>query len=136
MLSQKDTVINRILYHPCMAKVNFTDKFSKFDDLWSPKVVSELNDYQFKLVKLQGDFIWHSHADTDEAFIVIKGSMSIELRDQTVNLSEGEMFVVPMGVEHKPRAENECHVLLIEPTGVVNTGDSQSELTAENDVWI
>ena len=119
-----------------MEKVNFTEKLSKFSDHWSPKVIAEMNDYQFKLVKLQGEFIWHSHADTDEAFIVIKGSMAIEFRDQTVNLNEGEMFVVPMGVEHKPVAENECHVLLIEPNGVVNTGDSQSELTAENDVWI
>lgn len=119
-----------------MAKVNFTDKFSKFNDLWSPKVISELNDYQFKLVKLQGEFIWHSHIDTDEAFIVIKGSMSIELRDTTIELSQGEMFVVPKGVEHKPVAKNECHVLLIEPTGVVNTGNSRNDLTAENDVWI
>ena len=107
MSFQMDTVINRILHHQFMAKVNFREKFSKFDDFWAPKVVSELNDYQFKIVKLQGDFIWHSHADTDEAFIVIKGSMEIELRDQTVSLSEGEMFVVPMGVEHKPRAEND-----------------------------
>ena len=116
--------------------INFSDKFKKLNEFWSPRVIAEMNDYQFKIAKFKNEFVWHDHKKTDEAFIVIKGSMTIELRDKTVNLSEGEMFVVPMGVEHKPRAENECHVLLIEPTGVVNTGDSQSELTAENDVWI
>lgn len=95
-----------------------------------------MNDYQFKLVKLLGDFVLHSHNDTDEVFIVIEGEMKIEFRDGEVTLSKGEMYVVPKGVEHKPFAEKECQVMLVEPKGVVNTGDHQGELTAENDVWI
>ncbi|MDP7043966.1 MAG: cupin domain-containing protein, partial [Candidatus Thalassarchaeaceae archaeon] len=88
------------------------------------------------LVKLQGDFVWHNHADTDEVFIVIEGEMRIEFEDETVELSEGEMYVVPKGVEHKPYAEEECKVMLVEPRGVVNTGDAEGDLTASNDVWI
>lgn len=95
-----------------------------------------MNDYQFKLVKILGQFVWHHHEDTDEVFIVIKGAMSIELRDKTVHLGEGELFVVPRGVEHKPFAEKECHVLLVEPRGVINTGNTDGELTSENDIWI
>ena len=119
-----------------LEKINLKEKFSKFSELWSPKVIAEMNDYQFKLVKINGDFDWHSHKKTDEAFIVIQGVMSIEFRDRVVDLSEGEIFVVPKGIEHKPYAENECQVMIIEPKGVVNTGDSKSALTAENDVWI
>ena len=119
-----------------MQKVNFIEKFSKFSDTWSPKVISELNDYQFKLAKLSGEFVWHKHDQTDEAFIVIKGELTINLRDQDIQLKEGELFVVPKGVEHRPVAKEECHVLLIEPSGVVNTGDKSNEMTAENDVWI
>ena len=95
-----------------------------------------MNDYQFKLVKIQGEFIWHSHEDTDEVFIVIEGKMFIEFENETVELNEGEIYVVPKGVQHKPFAEEECKILLVEPRGVVNTGDSSGELTAENDVWI
>ena len=116
--------------------ININDKLSKFNEYWSPKVISEMNDYQFKLVKLLGDFVWHSHNDTDEVFIVIEGEMKIEFRGGEVTLSKGEMYVVPKGVEHKPFAEKECQVMLVEPKGVVNTGDHQGELTAENDVWI
>ncbi|ASK18736.1 cupin domain-containing protein [Halomonas sp. N3-2A] len=116
--------------------VNLSEKFSKFAEHWSPRVVAEMNDYQIKLAKFQGDFVWHDHKDTDEVFLVVKGAMGIELRDGTVHLSEGEIYVVPKGVEHRPFAEDECHVLLIEPQGVVNTGDSGGELRAENDVWI
>ena len=117
--------------------INFEDKFSLFSEQWSPKVVAEMNDYQFKLVKLEGDFVWHDHQDTDETFIVLKGSLRIDLKDGCVNLSEGEMYVVPKGVEHKPYAEKEVEVLLIEPKGVLNTGDGEvSERTATNDVWI
>lgn len=119
-----------------MQKVNFIEKLSKFSDTWSPKVISELNDYQFKLAKLSGEFVWHKHDETDEAFIVIKGELIINLRDQDILLKEGELFVVPKGVEHRPVAKEECHVLLIEPSGVVNTGDISNEMTAENDVWI
>ena len=117
-------------------KVNLKEKLALFSDHWSPKVIAEMNDYQFKLVKLQGDFVWHNHADTDEAFIVIKGEMRIEFEDETIELSEGEMYVVPKGVEHKPYAEKECKVMIIEPRGVVNTGDAEGDLTASNDVWI
>lgn len=116
--------------------VNFCEKLSKFSEHWAPRVVAEMNDYQFKVVKIQGEFVWHDHEDTDEVFLVLKGKMGIELRDRIVQLAEGEMYVVPKGVEHKPFAEQECQVLLIEPRGVVNTGGAGGELKAENDVWI
>lgn len=116
--------------------INFKNKLELFNDHWSPKVIAEMNDYQFKLVKIQGDFVWHDHKDTDEAFIVLSGAMDIEFREGKVHLSTGEMYVVPKGIEHKPLAENECEVLVIEPKGVVNTGETGGELTAKNDVWI
>lgn len=116
--------------------IRFEDKFRKFSDHWSPRVIAEMNDYQFKLAKIQGEFVWHSHADTDEVFIVLDGDMAIELRDGRVELSAGEMFVVPKGVEHKPVAEGECRILLVEPRGVVNTGEAGGGLTADNDVWV
>ncbi|MEM1253970.1 MAG: cupin domain-containing protein [Cyanobacteria bacterium P01_H01_bin.21] len=116
--------------------LNFQEKLAKFSAHWSPKVIAEMNDYQFKLVKVQGDFVWHDHKDTDEVFIVVDGQMKIEFRDGVVELSAGEMFVVPKGVEHKPCAEKECHMLLIEPRGVVNTGESGGEKTEQNDVWV
>jgi len=119
-----------------MDTINLKDKLAKFSDHWSPKVIAELNDYQFKLVKIQGEFVWHNHPDTDEVFIVIEGSMNIEFENETVQLNEGEMLVVPKGVEHKPYADSECKVMLVEPRGVVNTGDADSELKADNDVWI
>ena len=119
-----------------MAKINFDEKLTKFSDHWSPRVVAEMNDYQFKLVKIKDEFIWHNHDDTDEVFIVVKGSMCIELEHEIITLNEGEMYVVPKGVMHKPSALEECHVLLVEPRGVVNTGDAEGEMTAENDVWI
>lgn len=116
--------------------INLEKKFSKFFDYWSPKVVAELNDYQIKLVKFQGDFVWHDHPDTDEVFFVTKGEMEIEFRDRTVTVSAGEMFVIPKGVEHCTKADSECQAMLIEPRGVVNTGDVGNDLTAPNDVWI
>lgn len=116
--------------------VNLTDKFGKFSDHWSPRVIAEMNDYQFKLAKIQGEFIWHNHADTDEVFIVLEGAMTIEFRDGRVELKAGELFVVPRGVEHKPAAEDECRIMLVEPRGVTNTGDAGGELTADNDVWV
>ncbi len=119
-----------------MNPINLAQKLSLFAEHWSPKVIAELNDYQFKLVKFQGDFVWHQHDDTDEAFIVIKGEMQIGFRDQEVTLKEGEMFVVKKGVEHITRAKIECHAMIIEPRGVVNTGEAGGELTASNDVWI
>ena len=108
--------------------INFRKKFGLFDEQWKPKVVAEMNDYQFKVVKLQGDFVWHDHQETDETFIVIEGDLRIDFRDGAVHVSTGEMF--------KPYAEKEVKLLLIEPRGVLNTGHEGGELTAENDVWI
>ena len=119
-----------------MEKINLKDKLTKFSEHWTPKIIAEMNDYQFKLVKIKGDFVWHNHSETDEVFIVIEGSMKIEFKDGVIELNEGEMYVVPKGVEHKPFAEHECKVLLVEPRGVVNTGDAKGDLTADNDVWI
>ena len=119
-----------------ISKVTFRDKLSKFSDQWTPKVIAEMNDYQFKLVKIEGDFVWHEHDDTDEAFIVIEGSMRIEFEDGSVELEEGEMYGVPRGVRHKPCADSECKVMLVEPRGVVNTGDADSDMTAPNDEWV
>ncbi|WP_196140405.1 cupin domain-containing protein [Aliikangiella sp. G2MR2-5] len=116
--------------------INFKDKFSKFSEHWTPKVIAEMNDYQFKLVKVEGEFVWHDHPDTDEVFIVIEGELIIEFRDGQVTIKAGEMYVVPKGKEHKPVANQECEILIVEPKGVVNTGDSGGDLTAQNDVWI
>jgi mannose-6-phosphate isomerase-like protein (cupin superfamily) len=116
--------------------INLAEKFGLFSEHWQPKVIAEMNDYQFKIVKLEGDFVWHDHQDTDETFIVIDGELRIDFRDGAVTLGPGEMFVVPKGVEHKPYAAAEAKVMLIEPRGVKNTGDEESERTAENDVWI
>lgn len=116
--------------------INLAGKLAQFSECWSPRVVAELNDYQFKVVKLQGDFVWHTHPDTDEAFIVIDGEMEIGFRDGVVTLRAGEMYVVPKGVEHITRASRECHALIIEPRGVINTGDAGGSLTAKNDVWV
>ncbi|HEX6035251.1 MAG TPA: cupin domain-containing protein [Anaerolineales bacterium] len=95
-----------------------------------------MNDYHFKIVKVQGEFIWHDHPETDEVFIVLQGRLQIQFRDGEVQLNEGEMCVVPKGVEHKPVAAEECHILLVEPAGTINTGDLVSERTAATDVWI
>lgn len=117
--------------------INFDQKLTLFNEHWTPKVIAEMNDYQFKLVKVEGDFVWHDHKDTDETFIVLDGVLRIDFRDGAVILKAGEMFVVPKGVEHKPYAENEVKLLLIEPCGVVNTGEAETgEKTAVNDVWI
>jgi mannose-6-phosphate isomerase-like protein (cupin superfamily) len=116
--------------------VNFDDKYGKFSDQWKPRVIAEMNDYQFKLARIEGEFLWHAHEDTDETFIVMEGSMVLEFRDGSVPLCAGEMFVVPAGVEHKPVADSECKILLIEPVGVINTGDESGDRTAQNDVWI
>ena len=116
--------------------VNFADKLSRIHDHWQPRVMAEMNDYQFKIVKILGDFVWHDHADTDETFIVLEGVLRIDMRDGFVMVRAGEMFVVPRGVEHKPYAEHEVKMMLIEPRGVVNTGTVDSERRAENDVWI
>jgi mannose-6-phosphate isomerase-like protein (cupin superfamily) len=116
--------------------INLEQKFRRFSEHWSPRIIAQMNDYQFKLVKFKGDFVWHKHDDTDEVFIVLDGEMSIEFRDGKVDLKAGEMFVVPKGVEHKPIAENECKIMLVEPAGTLNTGNAGGEMTAENDIWI
>jgi mannose-6-phosphate isomerase-like protein (cupin superfamily) len=116
--------------------VSFADKLAKIHDHWKPRVMAEMNDYQFKIVKILGDFLWHDHPDTDETFIVLDGELRIDMRDGHVLVRAGEMFVVPRGVEHKPCAEREVQMMLIEPRGVVNTGTVDSDRRAENDVWI
>lgn len=113
--------------------VDITEKLSLFSEHWSPKVVARLNDYEIKVVKVKGEFVWHTHDDTDELFIVVAGGLTIQLRDGDVRLSAGQLFVVPRGVEHCPVAGGEAHALLIEPTGVVNTGGAGGALTAARD---
>jgi mannose-6-phosphate isomerase-like protein (cupin superfamily) len=116
--------------------LNFAEKIARIDSHWSPRVIAEMNDYQFKVVKLLGDFIWHDHLDTDETFIVLEGQLRIDFRDGHVLLNAGEMYVVPKGVEHKPSAAQEVKLLLIEPKGVLNSGSEGGERTAQNDVWV
>lgn len=115
--------------------IDLAERLASFGEHWSPRVVAEMNDVQFKLVKLLGEFVWHAHADTDETFIVLRGEMQVAYRDREVTVREGGMVVVPRGVEHITRAREECHALIVEPRGVVNTGDAAGPLTAENDVW-
>ena len=119
-----------------MKKINFKSKFDKFNDHWSPKVIAEMNDYQFKLAKIKDDFIWHEHNDTDEAFIVISGVIWIEFKDETIQINAGEMIVVTKGTKHRPYATEEAQIMLVEPKGVVNTGDIESDLTALDDQWV
>lgn len=119
-----------------MQKINLAQKFLLFDEQWQPKVVAQMNDYQFKVVKVQGEFVWHQHDHTDETFIVVSGQLNIAFVDEVITLNSGEMIVVPKGVQHKPFAEKECQILIIEPQGVKNTGDAEGALTAKNDVWI
>jgi len=116
--------------------ININDKLNKFSDLWSPRVIAEMNDYQFKLAKVKGEFVWHSHKETDETFIVLDGELLIEFKDKKIKLNKGELYIVPKGVEHKPYAENECHIMLIEPKGIINTGDKSTKLTSKNDIWV
>jgi len=116
--------------------INFKTKFDKFSDLWAPKVIAEMNDYQFKLVRIKGDFVSHRHAHTDEVFIVLEGKMNIEFEDEVVEIKAGEMLVVPKEEKHKPFAKEECKIMLVEPTGVVNTGDTGGKLTAPDNQWI
>nr|WP_312232304.1 cupin domain-containing protein [Pseudomonas sp.] len=116
--------------------INLLRKLDLIAEQWSPRVVAEMNDYQFKVARLQGDFIWHAHAETDEAFLVLDGQLRLDFRDGSVTLGSGELYVVPRGVEHKPYAEAEVKLLLIEPRGVLNTGAEGGERTALNDLWI
>lgn len=111
--------------------VDLEDKFSQFSELWSPKIVGELNGQLVKLAKLKGEFVWHHHEKEDELFMVIKGELIIKLRDKDIQLNEGQFFIIPKGVEHLPVAEEECHVMLFEPKSVVNTGNIVVEKTKE-----
>jgi len=119
-----------------ISTINLQEKLALFSDQWSPKVIAQMNDYHFKLAKIEGEFVWHSHPETDEVFIVIEGEFEMQLRDGNLKLKTGEICVVPKGVEHRPAAEQECAVLLIEPAGTINTGDAGGELTKENIEWI
>jgi mannose-6-phosphate isomerase-like protein (cupin superfamily) len=116
--------------------INFEEKFAKFTEYWSPKIIAQMNDYHFKLAKIQGEFVWHKHDETDEVFIIIAGEMRIAFRDGGVDLKQGEMVVVPKGVEHKPIAGSECSILVIEPAGTVNTGDAGGDMTVAQVPWI
>lgn len=116
--------------------INLKQKLSLFEDQWSPRSIARLNDYHFKLAKIQGEFIWHSHPETDEAFLVVAGEMRILFRDGEVCLKEGDLYVVPRGIEHKPVAGTECAILLVEPVGTLNTGDAGGERTVTGESWI
>ena len=116
--------------------INFRDKLAAFEEHWSPRIVAQMNDYHFKLAKVKGEFVWHEHPETDEVFIVLEGQLTIAFRDREVSLAAGEMLVVPKGEEHKPYAEEECHILLIEPGGTINTGQAGGAFTAADNVWV
>lgn len=116
--------------------ITLSEKFDLIQNHWEPKNIASLNNYQFKLAKIKGDFIWHKHDDTDEAFIVVEGSLRIDFRDGTVNLSKGEIYIVKKGIEHKPYAEEEVQLMLIEPSGTINTGETESDRTASDTDWI
>lgn len=119
-----------------MKKINLAEKLRAFDDPWNPRIVAELNGQHVKLAKLKGEFVWHSHADEDELFFVVAGQLDMELRDGTVRLEAGDLFVVPRGVEHRPVAHEEAHVMMFEPASTLNTGDAGGELTVEAPQWI
>jgi mannose-6-phosphate isomerase-like protein (cupin superfamily) len=116
--------------------INIKQKYSHFSDQWQPRVIAQMNDYEFKIARIEGEFVWHKHDDTDEVFIIVEGEMLLELRDGSVPLKEGDLFVVPKGVEHKPVANKECKIMLVEPKGVINTGDADTDRKAKNDVWV
>lgn len=116
--------------------ISLKDIFSSFSKQWSPKIIAQMNDYHFKIAKIQGEFVWHSHPETDEMFYVVQGRMTIHLRGGDLELEEGEMCVIPQGMEHKPAAAGECHILMVEPAGTLNTGDSRGERTVEEAEWI
>lgn len=116
--------------------INIKEKLSLFNDQWTPKIIGELNGQHVKLAKLQGEFVWHAHENEDELFYVVNGSLIIELRDTTITLNEGEMYIVPRGVEHKPIAHEEVHIMLFEPAVIKHTGDVEHELTKDKLDWI
>ena len=117
-------------------KINIKNKFKEFNDHWSPKIIAELNDYQFKIARIKGEFVWHKHDETDEAFIIIDGSMEIKFRDKKILLERGDLYVVPRGTVHKPYAKGECKIMLIEPKGVINTGSLVNNFTKQKEEWV
>jgi mannose-6-phosphate isomerase-like protein (cupin superfamily) len=119
-----------------MNKVNLKEKFRLFNELWTPKIVGELNEQYIKLAKTKGEFVWHKHDNEDEFFLVVKGSLTIKLKDGDIQLNKGEFFIVPKGVEHKPEAEQETHVMVFEPKSTQHTGNVKSELTVDEFDWI
>ncbi|WP_133078639.1 cupin domain-containing protein [Pseudomonas sp. RL_5y_Pfl2_69] len=121
---------------PATHAINLAQKASLIEQQWSPRVIAEMNEYQFKVVRIEGEFIWHSHPETDEAFLVIEGTLRIDLPHGSVYVAPGELYVVPRGVEHRTAAEGEARLMMIEPRGVLNTGHEGGERTADNDVWI
>ena len=116
--------------------VNLADKFTLITKQWDPKVIAQLNDYHFKIAKIQGEFVWHSHPETDEVFLVVDGKLTIQLREGDLHLNPGELCVIPKGVEHKPAAEKECQILMVELAGTLNTGDAGGERTIKETEWI
>lgn len=119
-----------------ISPINFAEKFNQFEEHWSPKIIAQMNDYHFKIAKIQGEFIYHSHPESDETFIVVQGKMQIKLRETVIKLEAGEMCVIPKGIEHKPVAEDECHILMVELAGTVNTGNVGGEKTITQTEWI
>lgn len=119
-----------------LTAINFQEKLAKFSEYWSPKIIAQMNDCHFKLAKIKGDFVWHSHSDTDEVFMVLGGNMTIEFHDGKVELHTGEMVVIPRGLEHKPHAREECQIILVTRLGTVNTGNTRGDLTVEESAWI
>ena len=115
-----------------MEKVNLAEKLSQFQEHWSPRIVGELNGQEIKLVKVEGEFVWHHHEEEDELFLVLEGQLDLRLRERTVSLGPGEFFIVPRGVEHQPFAPHECHVLLMEPAATLNTGNVRGERTVDS----
>jgi mannose-6-phosphate isomerase-like protein (cupin superfamily) len=116
--------------------INFAEKFARIDELHAYKLAAQMNDYHFKLVRMNREFIWHSHPETDEVFMVIDGQLRIDLRDETLSLTKGEMVVIPKGIEHKPSCREECKILLIEPAGTLNTGNAGGDLTDTDIEWV
>ncbi len=119
-----------------MKAIDLADKLSRFSEQWAPKIIAQMNDYHLKLAKIEGEFVWHSHPEADEVFYVIDGAMVLQLRDGNIELEAGQLYVVPRGIEHNPLAEEECHIMLIEPAGTVNTGDASGERTSKAEEWI
>jgi mannose-6-phosphate isomerase-like protein (cupin superfamily) len=116
--------------------VNISEKFSLINEQWDPKIIAQLNDYHFKIAKIEGEFVWHSHPETDEVFLVVEGELVIHLREAELKLEKGEMCVIPKGVEHRPAADTECQIMMVEPAGTLNTGDAGGDRTVEETAWI